>query len=102
APGTLLIWVVFFLSLLVTFLLASWMPIVINSTGISVERAVAATATLQLGAIVGTLGVGRLMDKFNPYTVLTTAFVLAGLSIASLTTISAAMAFPLVIALIFL
>jgi MFS transporter, AAHS family, 4-hydroxybenzoate transporter len=101
APGTLLIWVVFFLSLLVTFLLASWMPIVINSTGISVERAVGATATLQLGAIVGTLGVGRLMDKFNPYTVLTTAFILAGISTAALTTISAGMPYVLILALIF-
>ena len=102
APATLLIWVIFFLSLLVTFLLASWMPIVINSTGISVGRAVAATATLQLGAIVGTLGVGRLMDAFNPYGVLTTAFILAAISIASLTTVSAAMPYVMVIVLILL
>lgn len=102
APGTLLLWVIFFLSLLVTFLLASWMPIVINSVGISVGRAVAATATLQLGAIVGTVGVGWLMDKFNPFTVLTSAFVLACLSISSLTTINAAMPYPLVVAMIFL
>jgi len=42
------------------------------------------------------------MDKFNPYAVLTTAFILAGISIASLTTISAGMPYPLVIVLIFL
>lgn len=102
AGGTTLIWIVFFLSLLVTFLLASWMPTVINLAGISVGRAVAATATLQLGAIVGTLGVGRLMDKFNPYTVLTTAFTLAGISIGALTTINAAMPYGLILALIFL
>ncbi len=102
APGTVLIWIVFFLSLLVTFLLASWMPTVINVAGISVERAVAATATFQLGAIVGTLGVGYLMDKVNPYTVLTTAFILAGLAIAALTTIHAGMAYPLIVALIFI
>jgi len=102
SPATLLIWVIFFLSLLVTFLLASWMPTVINSTGISVGRAVAATATLQLGAIIGTLGVGRLMDQFNPYTVLTTAFIAAAVSIASLTTVSAAMPYVMVIVLILL
>ncbi len=101
APGTALIWVVFFLSLLVTFLLASWMPIVINSTGISVARAIGATATFQLGAIVGTLGVGRLMDKFNPYTVLTAAFILAGIAVAALTTISAGMPYALIVGLIF-
>ncbi|HEY4738321.1 MAG TPA: MFS transporter, partial [Xanthobacteraceae bacterium] len=101
APGTVLIWIVFFLSLLVTFLLASWMPTVINSAGISLGRAVAATATLQLGAIVGTLGVGHLMDRFNPYTVLTTAFILAGFSIAALTTIHGSMSYSLILALIF-
>jgi AAHS family 4-hydroxybenzoate transporter-like MFS transporter len=102
APGTTLIWIVFFLSLLVTFLLASWMPLVINSAGISLERAVAATATLQLGAIVGTLGVGWLMDKFNPYTVLTIGFILAGLSVGALTTIHAGMPYSLIVTLIFL
>jgi len=102
APGTVLIWTVFFLSLLVTFLLASWMPTVINVAGISVERAVAATATFQLGAIVGTLGVGWLMDKFNPYTILTTGFILAGLAIAALTTIHSGMAYPLIVTLIFI
>src|SRR5262245_44825089 len=102
AAGTTLIWIVFFLSLLVTFLLASWMPTVINAAGISVERAVAATATLQLGAIIGTLGVGRLMDKFNPYTVLTTAFILAGISMGALATIHAGMPYALIITLIFI
>ena len=102
APGTVLIWIVFFLSLLVTFLLANWMPIVIHSAGLTLGRAVAATATLQLGAIVGTLSVGRLMDRFNPYTVLTTAFILAGVSITSLATINAEMPYWAVIALIFL
>lgn len=101
APGTSLIWVVFFLSLLVTFLLASWMPTVFHAAGISLERAVAATATLQLGAIVGTLGVGRLMDRFNPYTVLTTAFILAGISIALMSLISAVMPLIGILALIF-
>jgi AAHS family 4-hydroxybenzoate transporter-like MFS transporter len=101
APGTVLIWIVFFLALLVTFLLASWMPTVINAAGISLGRAVAATATLQLGAIVGTLGVGYVMDRYNPYTVLTTAFILGGSSIAALTTIHAGMPYALILALIF-
>ena len=101
APGTTLIWIIFFLSLGVTFLLASWMPTVINAAGISVARAVAATATLQLGAIVGTIAAGRLMDRFDPYTVLTSGFIFGGLSLASLTTINAGMPYPLVIGLIF-
>jgi AAHS family 4-hydroxybenzoate transporter-like MFS transporter len=101
APGTALIWVIFFLSLGVTFLLGSWMPTVINGAGISVGRAVAATATLQLGAILGTIAAGRLMDRFNPYTVLTSGFIFGGIALASLTTINAGMPYPIVIGLIF-
>jgi AAHS family 4-hydroxybenzoate transporter-like MFS transporter len=101
-PGTTLIWIIFFLSLLVTFLLANWMPTVINAAGISVERAVAATATLQLGAIVGTVAAGRLMDRFNPYTVLTWGFIFGAVTLASLTTLNAGMPYWLVILLIFI
>ena len=41
------------------------------------------------------------MDRFNPYTVLTTAFILAGFSIAALTTIHGSMSYSLILALIF-
>lgn len=100
-PGTILIWIIFFFSLLITFLLANWMPMVIHSAGISVSRAVAATATIQLGAVVGCLMAGRLMDSFNPYWVLTAGYVLAGISLAALTTINAEMPYAMVLALIF-
>ncbi len=100
AVPTLLLWVIFFLSLLVTFLLASWMPLVFRGAGLSLGRAVAATAMWQVGAIVGTLSIGRLMDRFDRYRALGTAFILGGIAATALSTISAAMPFGLVLLLI--
>lgn len=100
AVPTLLIWVIFFLSLLVTFLLASWMPLVFHGAGLSVRRAVAATAMWQVGAIIGTLSIGRLMDRFDRCRALGTAFILGGIAVTALSMIGASMPFALVMLLI--
>jgi AAHS family 4-hydroxybenzoate transporter-like MFS transporter len=85
----------------VTFLLASWMPLFFNGAGLTLGRAVAATAMLQTGAIVGTLSVGMLMDRFDRYRVLGIAFILGGIAITGLSTITSAMNFALVLLFIF-
>ena len=100
AVPTLLLWVIFFLSLLVNFLLASWMPLVFNGAGLSVGRAVAATAMWQVGAIVGTLSIGRLMDRFDRCRALGIAFLLGAVAVTALSAIGAAMPFALVLLLI--
>ncbi len=101
AIGTALLWIIFFLSLLVTFLLASWMPIAFRSAGLALDRAVAATAMWQVGAMVGTLAIGRLMDRFSPYGALAAAYVVGGAAVLALAAISAAMPFAVVLLLIF-
>ncbi|HZB89804.1 MAG TPA: MFS transporter [Stellaceae bacterium] len=101
ALGSTLLWIVFFLSLLVTFLLTSWLPIVFNSAGLALGHAVAATAMWQVGAMVGTLAIGRLMDRFNPYRALAAGFVVGALAVLALMAVSAAMPFALSLLLIF-
>jgi AAHS family 4-hydroxybenzoate transporter-like MFS transporter len=101
AIGTCLLWVVFFLSLLVTFLLGSWLPTVLSGAGITLERANVATAMWQFGAIAGTLGAGRLMDRFDPYLTLITAHIIGAAMVATLSLLSPAMPFVLALALIF-
>ncbi len=101
AIGSALLWVIFFLSLLVTFLLTSWMPIVFNNAGLALGRAVAATAMWQVGAIVGTLTIGRLMDRFNPYRALAAGYLVGAAAVLTLMAVSAAMPFALVLLLIF-
>lgn len=52
-PITLMLWVVFFMSLLIIYLLSSWMPTLLNHRGIDLQHASWVTAAFQIG---GTLG----------------------------------------------
>jgi len=62
---TLLLWVVFFMSLLDLYFLANWLPTVLNDLGASVSTAVLIGSTLQVGGVVGTFALGRVVDRFS-------------------------------------
>jgi AAHS family 4-hydroxybenzoate transporter-like MFS transporter len=62
---TLLLWVVFFMSLLNLYFLANWLPTVLNDLGASVSQAVVIGSMLQVGGVVGTFALGRLIDRFS-------------------------------------
>jgi MFS transporter, AAHS family, 4-hydroxybenzoate transporter len=64
AVATLLIWVVFFTNMLDIYLLATWLPSVLNDFGMSISVAAAVGATLQAGGIIGNLTLGQLIDRF--------------------------------------
>jgi MFS transporter, AAHS family, 4-hydroxybenzoate transporter len=70
AAVTLLLWVAFFMSLLVFYLLSSWLPLLIPTAGFSIGQASSMAATLAAGGTVGAIVIGLLMDRFNPHTVL--------------------------------
>ncbi len=78
ALGTLLIWGTFFMSLLVFYLLSSWLPLLITTAGFSLGAASLMGATLATGGTVGAIVIGRLMDRFEPHRVLACAYGLAG------------------------
>jgi AAHS family 4-hydroxybenzoate transporter-like MFS transporter len=94
---TALFWLLFFLALMITYLLASWMPIAFNSAGVPVTLAVSATGMWQVGAIIGTLGVGQLMDRFDPFRVVACGFLIAACAVLLMTQVGGAMAAPLVL-----
>ncbi len=79
--GTLLLWLAFFMSLLVVYLLSSWLPTLIHSSGVSLRTASLITAMFQVGGTIGALIIGRLMDRLNPHHVLGVAYASAGLFI---------------------
>ena len=62
---TLLLWIVFFMSLLDLYLLSNWLPTVLNDLGVSVSLAAAIGAMLQVGGVAGTFALGRLIDRFS-------------------------------------
>jgi len=77
--GTLLLWLAFFMSLLVVYLLSNWMPTLIQRTGASLSHAALITAMLQVGGTVGAIVVGRLMDVLDPHRVLGAVYAIGAL-----------------------
>ena len=65
AAVTLLLWVVFFMSLLDLYFLASWLPTVIHDLGATVSLAVVIGSLLQVGGVVGTFALGSVIDRFS-------------------------------------
>jgi AAHS family 4-hydroxybenzoate transporter-like MFS transporter len=63
--ATLLLWVVFFMSLLDIYFLANWLPTVLNDLGASVSQAVVIGSMLQVGGVVGTFALGSVIDRFS-------------------------------------
>jgi AAHS family 4-hydroxybenzoate transporter-like MFS transporter len=83
ALGTVLLWTTLFLSLLLTYFLVNWMPIIARQSGIGMTAAVLAVAALNLGAIVGCLAIGRLCDLYGRATIIIgCAFGLGAVAIA--------------------
>jgi MFS transporter, AAHS family, 4-hydroxybenzoate transporter len=62
---TLLLWVVFFMSLLDIYFLANWLPTVLNDLGASVSEAAVIGSMLQVGGVVGTFALGIVIDRFS-------------------------------------
>jgi AAHS family 4-hydroxybenzoate transporter-like MFS transporter len=82
AAATLLLWVTLFLSLLLTYFLVNWIPLIARSAGYDMTTAVLGVAALNLGAIAGCLIIGRLADRYGRLTrLLGAAFVLGAVAI---------------------
>ena len=62
---TLLLWVVFFMSLLDLYFLSNWLPTVLNDLGASVSTAAVIGSMLQVGGVVGTFALGSVIDRFS-------------------------------------
>jgi AAHS family 4-hydroxybenzoate transporter-like MFS transporter len=63
--ATLLLWVVFFMSLLDIYFLSNWLPTVLNDLGASISQAAAIGSMLQVGGVVGTFALGSIIDRFS-------------------------------------
>ncbi|SAK85672.1 major facilitator transporter [Caballeronia pedi] len=80
--GTLLLWIAFFCTLWVYYQVSSWLPTVITSAGIDASHAARVGAMLPLGGTLGSLVNARLMDRMNPFFVLSGSYAIAAVSIA--------------------
>ena len=66
ALQTVLLWIVYFCSLLNLFLFAYWMPTVLNLIGMSPPQAVFASSMRDFGAIFAVLYLGLAIDRIGP------------------------------------
>jgi MFS transporter, AAHS family, 4-hydroxybenzoate transporter len=81
ALTTLLLWVAFFGSFYLIWILLSWAPTLLRQSGATVQQYSLAFAFINLGSAFAIITVGRLMDKFNTFRTLKLAHVLAFLSL---------------------
>jgi MFS transporter, AAHS family, 4-hydroxybenzoate transporter len=75
AVGTLLLWLVFFLNLLVFFFLQNWLPTVLADSGLATETAILVSTLISVGGIAAGVLSGPLMDRFGPYPVLAVLYL---------------------------
>ena len=83
AATTLLIWVVFFMSLLDLYLLSNWLPTLLNELGASISVSAAIGALLQVGGFVGALTLGKFIDRFS-FRALALTYLVASFAIVAL------------------
>ena len=80
---TLLLWVVFFMSLLDLYFLANWLPTVLNDLGSSVSAAAVIGSMLQVGGMVGAFALGSIIDRFS-YRALALVYFIAVFAIGAI------------------
>ena len=100
ALQTVLLWVIFFCSLLNLFLFVYWMPEVLHLTGMTPPEAARATSFRELGAICAVLYLGLLIDRSGPERALTANYAAGIVFIAAIAL--AAMPYLLLVIVIFL
>jgi len=66
ALQTVLLWVIYFCSLLNLFLFVYWLPEVLHLTGMTPPQAVFASSIVPLGGIFAVFYLGPLIDRFGP------------------------------------
>lgn len=98
---TLLLWVVFFMSLMALYFLSNWLPTIISDAGIPIASAALITAMLQVGGTVGTLvlGLGRVFDKVAPFRALSAVYFAAAAFIVLIGTVGTSI--PMLVITIF-
>ncbi len=87
AAPTLLLWLAYFFTLMVVYMLISWLPSLLVGQGFSHTQTGWVMFALQIGALVGTLMLGVLMNRLRPLAISVLIYLgllcaLAGLGLA--------------------
>lgn len=64
---TACLWLLTFCSLLLTYFLVHWIPLVLVDAGVAQGNAIRGVALLNLGGVIGSLVISRITDRRGPY-----------------------------------
>ncbi|MDN5610020.1 MAG: MFS transporter, partial [Staphylococcus equorum] len=84
ALSTILFWLAFFCCLLMIFGLNTWLPNLMMRAGYELNSSLMFLIVLQVGAIVGTLIIGKLCDKFGSKKLLVPLYIAGAISLSLL------------------
>jgi MFS transporter, AAHS family, benzoate transport protein len=84
ALGTVMIWIAFFMCLLMINGVSTWLPNLMFSAGYPLGSSLSFMVVLNIGAIIGTLILGGLADKFGVKKVLVPMFIMSAVSLTLL------------------
>jgi MFS transporter, AAHS family, 4-hydroxybenzoate transporter len=100
ALQTVLLWIVYFCSLLNLFLFAYWMPTVLNLIGMTPSQAVFASSLRDFGALFAVLYLGFAVDRIGPERALALHYAAGAIFIAAIALV--ALPYALLLAMTFL
>nr|WP_302229431.1 3-(3-hydroxy-phenyl)propionate transporter MhpT [Azotobacter vinelandii] len=88
AVPTLLLWIAYFFTLLVVYMLVNWLPSLLVGQGFSAAQAGQVLFALQIGGTLGSLALGSLLDRWRPLALIALTYAgilaaLAGLGLSS-------------------
>lgn len=75
--GSAMLWLCCFTSLMVFYLLTSWMPTILKTAGFSTQQFSLIAAIFPFGGVIGASVMGWYMDKTNPNTVIKYSYLIA-------------------------
>ena len=83
-PGTLMLWVTYFMGLVIYYVLLSWMPTLMLGMGYPLAESAWLTSLFTFGGTAGILLAGWMMDRWEAHKVVAGGFVLTMLLILAL------------------
>ncbi len=81
---TLLLWVMFFMNMLDIYFLNSWLPTLSHGVGLEVQAAITVGVAFQLGGMLGTVGLGLLIERLGFHRVLFVTYLAGFVSIVTI------------------
>jgi AAHS family 4-hydroxybenzoate transporter-like MFS transporter len=102
ALQTILLWIIFFCSLMNLFLFGYWLPEVLHLIGMTPAGAVFASSLRDLGAILAVLYLGLAIDRVGPERSLAFHYLAGAVFIAVISLSGAALSYGVLLAIIFL